>query len=75
MITTSIDLLAHWSPNPCLYAQLGQYLGELTRIAEEFNVAVFLVNQCQGDLSPLCRMAEYGPARLLTLCRAGGSCV
>lgn len=38
--------------------KLGQYLGELTRLAEEFNVAVFLVNQCQADPGG---MSMFGP--------------
>ena len=29
--------------------KLGQHLGQLVRIAEEFNIAVFVINQCMAD--------------------------
>ena len=29
--------------------KLGQHLSELTKIAEEFNIAVVVINQCMAD--------------------------
>lgn len=45
--------------------KLGQHLSELTRMAEEFNIAVFLVNQCQAGTcdAPLSSPSLPRPSR------------
>lgn len=32
-----------------LFTQLGQHLAVLVRLAEEFNIAVVVINQCMAD--------------------------
>mmetsp|Transcript_23352 Transcript_23352/g.38909 ORF Transcript_23352/g.38909 Transcript_23352/m.38909 type:complete len:91 (-) Transcript_23352:409-681(-) len=44
--------------------KLGQHLGHLVRLAEEFNLAVLVVNQCMADpgqnvISPLLQKYMY----------------
>jgi meiotic recombination protein DMC1 len=31
------------------FSQLGQHLSHLVRLAEEFNIVVFVINQCMAD--------------------------
>ena len=47
-------------------SQLGQHLSLLVRIAEEFNIAVVVINQCMADPGALSMFVSFHPADGLT---------
>ncbi len=43
-------------------AKLGKHLGQLVRLAEEFNISVFVVNQCMADPGAMAMFVSHKTA-------------